>query len=91
MNSLSSSGHVVSAATTQFCPWSTRAAKDNTDNEWAGCFPENCIYTQPAATLGPWVGHSLQTPGLQGKGEAEEIQRVQRKPTQEGGIIIPIS
>lgn len=77
INSLGFVDHVVSATTTQFCSRSTRAAKDNTEMNGCGCFPENVIYKQP-------VGHSQPTPELGERVRREKIQRVQTKETHPG-------
>lgn len=89
MNSSSFPGHVVSAATTQFCPGSTRAAKDNTEMN-GQAVSQKILFINSQWAMGgpqsadPWaVGERVR---LRRYGESK-----QSKLAQEGGVIVPIS
>lgn len=84
MNSLGFPGHVVSAATTQFCPRSTRAAKDNTEmNRQAVSQKILFINSQWPHLAHGWAA-VCRPLGSRGEGETGKIRRVQTKQTGPG-------
>lgn len=55
MNILNCVGHMVFATTTQVCPGSEKAVRDNIVNEWAWLYSNKILFAKIVFGFSPWA------------------------------------